>query len=163
MKDLTQSRLFEVYHYNPVNGKFTPRRGGQPPSGKRRGRGSKESTGYLRMMIDRQRYFAHRLAFLYMTGSFPDGVVDHINGVKTDNRWSNLRALSNAENIQNQKRRHADKASGLPLGVTKRFNKYRFCLTINKLKFERSGFSSAEEAHLAYIETKRLFSISNTL
>jgi len=59
--------------------------------------------GYWRIMLDGNGYGAHRLAFLYMTGEFPVNVVDHIDGCTSNNRWSNLRAVSHIENCRNQR------------------------------------------------------------
>lgn len=59
--------------------------------------------GYHMVSIDGKNHRAHRLIFIIMTGSEPKGVVDHINGVKSDNRWSNLRDTSRGKNMQNQK------------------------------------------------------------
>lgn len=57
--------------------------------------------GYISMSINNNKYRAHRLAFLYMVGFFPKCGVDHINRVKIDNRWRNLREASKKINAQN--------------------------------------------------------------
>ena len=62
---------------------------------------SLNTSGYLQVMILGRSYSHHRLAFLYMTGSFPTEEVDHINGIRTDNRWVNLRAVARLENRKN--------------------------------------------------------------
>lgn len=67
--------------------------------------------GYINILIKRKRYKAHRLAFLYMTGEFPE-YVDHINGIRDDNRWNNLRECSRKQNAQNAKLR-TDNSSGI--------------------------------------------------
>ena len=53
--------------------------------------------GYVRIGINGKQYGAHRLAFLWMTGEFPDEC-DHINHQRSDNRWENLRSVTSAEN-----------------------------------------------------------------
>lgn len=49
------------------------------------------SEGYRVINIDGTEYFAHDLAFLYMTGDFPKGEVEHINRKRDDDRWCNLK------------------------------------------------------------------------
>lgn len=54
---------------------------------------------------------AHRVAYLYMAGGWPRADVDHVNGVRTDNRWDNLREASRSQNCANT-RIHRDNKSG---------------------------------------------------
>jgi hypothetical protein len=56
-------------------------------------------SGYVNVKIERVEYAAHRLAWLLMTGDWPVADIDHINGRRSDNRWSNLRAATRRENI----------------------------------------------------------------
>lgn len=57
--------------------------------------------GYLKCRIDSKEYTLHRLAFLYIEGKLPKDSVDHINHIKTDNRWANLRHADQFLNSQN--------------------------------------------------------------
>jgi len=74
-----------------------------------------DQKGYMRIMVGGHATRAHRLAFLYMTGKYPSGQVDHINGAKDDNRWGNLRDVRPIENQRNMKIR-TDNTSGV-MGV----------------------------------------------
>ena len=89
---LTYERLRELLHYDPETGAFTwiksTYRKGQP--GTPAGCLSKR-LGYILIGIDKRLYYAHRLAFLWMTKQWPEKEVDHINLDKADNRWANLR------------------------------------------------------------------------
>ena len=100
---LTQARLKELLHYNPDTGVFTRL---VTTNNRRASKGSfaglKPSTnGYCRIAIDKTDYFAHRLVMMYMEGVMPELEVDHINHIKHDNRFANLRHASNAENKKN--------------------------------------------------------------
>jgi hypothetical protein len=101
--ELTAARLRELLHYDPETGVWTRR---VPMTVKRKGvvAGYLADTGYILIGVDRRQYAGHRLAFLYMTGKWPaTGMfVDHINGVRSDMRWCNLRAVSPAANGQNR-------------------------------------------------------------
>jgi hypothetical protein len=58
--------------------------------------------GYISIKINKREYGAHRLAWLYVHGAWPDGDVDHINRDKSDNRIANLRQATRAQNLQNR-------------------------------------------------------------
>lgn len=65
---------------------------------------SKNKMGYRRLTIDEQIYYQHRLVFVFMGVDIPKGMsIDHINGIKDDNRWVNLRIVTATENGCNQK------------------------------------------------------------
>lgn len=118
--DLTAERLRKLLHYDPETGEFTRLH----DRGKRFKAGSvsgclDHSTGYWRVRIDDCLYHGHRLAFLYMTGEWPKHEVDHMNGRRSDNRWSNLRDVASSVNQQNQRRARADNKCG-DLGVCQR-------------------------------------------
>lgn len=101
---LTQERLKEILKYSPETGEFVylvPRKGG---SGINTGdiAGDLCMYGYRRIGIDGKRYRACRLAWLYMTGEWPEKHVDHVNGIRSDDRWGNLRHASIRENAFNR-------------------------------------------------------------
>lgn len=61
----------------------------------------KGNRGYFMISLNKRLYLAHRLAFLYMEGYFPENDVDHIDRDKSNNKWSNLREVSTQCNMQN--------------------------------------------------------------
>lgn len=64
--------------------------------------GTIRDNGYIKIIIDGQLYFAHRLAWLYVTGEWPKQNIDHKNGIKNDNKFDNLREATHSENGQNR-------------------------------------------------------------
>jgi len=135
---ITQERLKEFLSYCPDTGVFAWRRSrGTAKAGSIAGCVNKR--GYRIIRIDMHSYKAHRLVFLYMTGSFPARHTDHINGVTFDNRWLNLRDVTSQENSRNQKRR-SNNTSGLA-GVKrdKPTNKWRVFINFD-LKQQYLGY-----------------------
>ena len=110
---LTQERLKELFYYSPQFGIFVWKK----DSGQRAKSGSIAGTTlanrYISIKIYGKCNLAHRLAFLYMTGEFPKNQGDHINGVRSDNRWNNLRDVTPTENSKN-KRPQLNNKTGIP-------------------------------------------------
>ena len=103
--DLTESHLKSLLEYSPETGAFWYiRDSGNVKAGTVVNLIT--AHGYRSVMINYKWYPLHRLAWLWMTGSFPaKGLqIDHRNGIKTDNRWCNLRLSSPSQNQQNAKK-----------------------------------------------------------
>lgn len=97
---LTQSQLKEHLHYSPETGAFTRLVSTRLDKiGAVVGRTA--TNGYVIVSLLGWSHSAHRLAFLYMEGYFPEGLVDHKDRVKTNNKWDNLREASNSCNARN--------------------------------------------------------------
>lgn len=93
---LTHARLLEVLDYDPVSGLFRWRisNSNRAPVGAIAGSRRK---GHLAIRIDGVRHYAHRLAWLYMTGEWPKGQIDHKSRDGADNRWVNGRDINLGE------------------------------------------------------------------
>lgn len=114
--------------------------------------GKKHNRGYWNIRIGGRNgnlYLAHRLAWLYMTGKWPENQIDHINGIRNDNRWGNLReATSNQNNQNGPTRRNGLKWAYLLKG--KKYSRPWLSKIVVNRKIIRLGvFSTEEEAHNA--------------
>lgn len=116
--------------------------------------GCPDERGYIVLSLDGKRYYAHRIAWLLMTGAWPAELVDHINGIKGDNRWSNLRDVTHEINQQNQRAASRNSRSGI-LGVRVFAGKHRAKITVNSSEVHLGTFDSAEAAGQAYLDAKR--------
>lgn len=113
------------------------------------------SNGYLRLRF-RDRYFpAHHLVWAIETGSLPSSQIDHIDGDRLNNRFSNLREVSPIENSQNQRYAHKTSKSGL-LGASPSGKAWRAQIKVNKKSIHLGSFNTPDEAHSAYINAKRM-------
>lgn len=152
MTSLTQARLKELLSYNSDTGEFVWRvsHRGPHPAGRRAG--SDKGNGYWQIIIGGRNYLAHRLAWLYAHGEFPPDQLDHINGNRSDNRLVNLRPATPAQNTRNAKL-WSSSTSGLKgVSYDKRADKWRANITVNYKQKFLGRFSTAEEAHAAYVK-----------
>jgi len=117
---------------------------------------------YVEIRVLGTKYKAHRLAWFYVTGRWPSGEIDHWNGEKHDNRWSNLRDADHGINQQNKRVARRDNVTGL-LGVSKKGNRFQAQIELQGKAFHLGYFSTAEDAHLAYVSAKRVRHVGNTL
>lgn len=108
--------------------------------------GSPVSGGYLNITINQKKYRAHKLVWLMFNGCLPKGEIDHINGVRSDNRIENLREVTRVENARNQQIR-SNNTSGIT-GV--RFNlhigKWESYIKVNYKKEYLGSFDKKEDA-----------------
>lgn len=85
---MNQIELKKLLNYDPNNGVFTWLTCQQPEKIIGDEAGRIDVTGYRLINLNKIPYMSHRLAFMYMTGSFPKEITDHINHNRSDNRWA---------------------------------------------------------------------------
>ncbi len=157
---LTQYRIKEILSFDANTGVFT----WKSPTNRRIRPGSVAGCvvkdGRVRIKLDGKMYLAHRLAWLYVYGEFPsiDLEIDHINGNPNDNRISNLRAVTHAENMHNLYRPMASNKTSGVLGVSYNGSKKYWVAQIRANGRTRvvGRFKSVSEASAAYKAAKAL-------
>ncbi len=118
--------------------------------------GFSRGSGYIQGEFMGKKLYAHRLIWMYHNGEMPTNEIDHINGVRSDNRIENLRNVTREINVANTHTTRSDNKLGV-MGVCKHGDKYRARIKVGGKVCYRGGFSSAEEAHIEYIAMKRIF------
>jgi hypothetical protein len=145
---LTADRLRELFEYDPDSGLFVSirRNNNRFPAG--RIAGTLDKAGYVVIHIDGRVYKAHRLAWLYMTGEWPKKQMDHINLVKADNRWVNLREATHAQNMANRTSYGKSGFKGVVWNESAK--KWQAQLKADGKQEYLGVFATKEEAHAAY-------------
>ena len=142
---LTQERLKELLAYDPKTGVFTWRVNRRPTiqSGNVAGCSRR---GYAIIKIDQRIYLSHRLAWLYVYGCWPTQDIDHINRVRSDNRLSNLRECSRAENCQNTAARLSNTSGHKGVSWVAKRQKWLAQIVINGKNVNLGRFAVLEDA-----------------
>jgi hypothetical protein len=150
---LTAERLREVLRYAPATGRFfwRVRLGGAAPG---REAGRPRPTGYSVISVDGIFTYAHRLAWLYVHGRHPDGVIDHINGDPSDNRIANLRDCTQGENRRNTRSRAISGFKGV-YRSKKKLDRWYARIVLNKKPLYLGSYGSAQDAADMYDRAAR--------
>jgi len=153
---LTAERLRSILSYDPETGIFTWKHKSRNTwPGKVAGCKNK-ALGYIIIGIDGTEHYAHRLAWLYVYGTWPGGVIDHRDTDRSNNRIANLRDTSRSVNQQNIRKPRAHGTSGF-LGVTwhKQTGRWKAQISVKGRNRHLGLFDDPVEAHQAYLEAKR--------
>jgi hypothetical protein len=151
----SREELLSVVAYDPETGWFTRKHSKHCPWTVGNRTGSVAPKGYRLLHINNVYYMEHRIAWLIVHGEIPAGMtIDHINGIKGDNRIANLRLATDCQNSCYRPRK-SDNISGYK-GVYQRENgRYRAVITVNKSRRSLGTFDTKEEAYAAYCEAAR--------
>lgn len=153
MNTFNQTRLKQLLHYDPITGKFRWRPRSDRSKGWNRKHAGKlagwvtgDTHGYERIAIDGSHHYAHRLAVLYMTGKWPKDEVDHINRVRDDNRWGNLREASKSENGRNTGLRKTNTSGIKGVSWDRSRGKWLATICVGRVQTALGRFDTKEEA-----------------
>lgn len=154
-EELTQAELKEHLHYDPDTGIFTRIKSNTNSVKVGDEAGSLDKHGYVIIYVNKLAYKAHRLAWLYINEKFPLNFIDHIDGIKDNNKFINLRDVTTMENSHNQIIPMSTNKCGF-LGVSAtRHGNFTAQIMVNGVKHCLGNYPTPEEAHQAYLEAKR--------
>jgi AP2 domain. len=109
--------------------------------------------GYIYIGLMKAHFLAHRLAWFWVHGEWPPLLIDHLNGVRDDNRIANLRQADRRLNMENR-RRESYNVTGL-LGVKPNGKGFSARIGVRGVEHHLGTFKTPEEAHAVYVEAKR--------
>jgi len=155
---LTHERLLELIRYDPDTGVLYHRLGRR---GVRAGgvAGTVKKDGYIVITLDRKGFVAHRLAWLYVHGSEPRNQIDHINGVRNDNRIANLRDVSPREQQHNSGLSVANKSGFIGVSYLKARRKWKAQIRYHGKSHHLGEFQNILDAMNAYQQAKAAFHV----
>jgi hypothetical protein len=147
------SELRDVLSYDPKTGLFrwVDARNNRIKAGSIAGTVSRR--GYVNIFVRRKNFQAHRLAWLYVCGEWPECQIDHINGDPGDNRFCNLRLATLQQNRMNTKT-HRTNVVGLK-GVRRSKKRWRASIRVNRHTINLGSFGCPTAAHLAYCKAAK--------
>jgi len=147
---LTSERLRELLSYNAETGVFTWKKTFCARARAGQVAGNKHSLGYIRVRIDGIDQYCHRLAWLYVYGSFPDGILDHKDQNKANNQIANLRLASLSENQQNRYKQKNNCSGFRGVYWNKSRKKWDAQIQVNGVKKHIGRFETPDAAYAAY-------------
>ena len=157
--DFTADFLRQVLDYNPLTGVFTWKvnRSRQAKRGVVAGREIiVPDDHHVRIIgVKRKNYYAHRLAWYWMTSEWPTKQIDHKDCNALNNAWNNLRLATPYQNSMNQRKRKNNKTGFKGVSFHKRDKRFAASIRINGNLTWLGYFDTAEEAHAAYMAAAR--------
>lgn len=151
---LSALRARELFSYDPETGELRWRVSTAKKIKPGAIAGCKAEDGYVLVGADKVLYKAHRVVWLLEHGVWPTDHIDHIDGNPANNRIANLRDVSPTVNQQNHRQATAASSTGL-LGAFPKREKFTSAIRVNKTLKRLGTFTTAEEAHQAYLVAKR--------
>lgn len=143
---ITEGELKSLLDYNVITGVFTRKVRTSNSINIGDVAGNDDGAGYIQISLKGKTYRAHRLAWLYCHGEFPSDSIDHINGVKDDNRIANLREANCEVNSKNSKLRSDNKSGVMGVVFCKARGKYQVRISKNKKTIQLGYFDNLEDA-----------------
>ena len=161
--DLTAQRAHDLFDYNPTTGVLVRKfwRGGRGGAGTTVG--VKTALGYLQIRVDGRHYLVHRVAWLMTHGNWPAEQIDHIDRVRDNNKLSNLREATNAENLRNKGQYRTNKSGATGVHFNRQRKKWEAAFVIDGARKYVGLYRSVEEASEARAEAQRGHAASRLL
>lgn len=155
--DFSAEYLRDRLHYDEISGRFTWLRVNKYDINPGDLAGHAASNGYITIRVGRKNYLAHRLAWLYVHGVWPEFHIDHIDGEKSNNGIANLRECTASQNGQNKKsyaKRQEKKSKHLGVSWDRKTQKWTAQITLKRKNYYLGRFHDEDLARDAYLKAK---------
>lgn len=147
---IDRETLQRLLVFDPLTGEFR-RPGAAKPAG------SIAKIGYRYISINRKKYLAHRLGWLWVHGVWPTAQIDHIDGNRSNNAISNLREANQAQNTRNGKLRSSNSSGYKGAHYHRGMGLWRARITVDGREIFLGHFNDPKSAHAAYVKAAREF------
>lgn len=107
---------------------------------------TKGGDNYYQIRVLGINFKAHRVVWAMHYGEWPNGSIDHINGVQTDNRITNLRVVSHSENLKNMGVRKNNTSGVVGVCWDKREHRWKAFIRQGGKMFNLGNFDKIEDA-----------------
>jgi hypothetical protein len=154
-RTVTQDFLKEILSYDPDTGRFKWIKRINRKTVVGSYAENKHSDGYLVVALSKKRYFAHRLAWLYMEGYLPEHEIDHKNRIRHDNRWKNLRHVTRSCNVKNCSISRANKSGIKGVHKEARYGRWVAMISLNNSSKYIGSFGSLIDAACARLAVEQ--------
>ena len=153
---ITADELRSILHYDPLTGVFTHRKSA---GGRMAGSvaGSLDVDGYIKIGVLKRLYRAHRLAWLYVYGTWPKHDIDHINRNRSDNRICNLRDVTHQQNMCNAGDFSTNTSGRKGVYWDKRDSRWRARFLLGDKYLSLGRFKTFDEAVAARVAAEKLY------
>jgi hypothetical protein len=149
MKHPSVDRINELLCYNPDTGDISWRiKRGKCAAG--RIVTCKNEKGYIVVRVDNVLLRAHRIGWAVTHNAWPEKEIDHINGIRFDNRISNLREANHSQNMKNIKKSVANKSGKKGVSWHKQAQKWQVHIKVDGVNHYLGLFDSVDDAHEKY-------------
>lgn len=156
MNTPTPERLKELFQYNPETGELRWKidrgkcRSGQLIN-------CRNEAGYILVRADNCLLRAHRVGWAVYFGKWPSHEIDHVNGIRDDNRITNLREASRLDNMKNIKKTRRNTSGFKGVSWSKNAKKWQAHIRAEGKSIRLGYFDKPEDAHAAYKKASDLF------
>ena len=154
---INQKQLKERLDYNPETGLFHWKRKTSNSMRPSLLAGGIDRDGYNYIVIQGKSYCVHRLAWLFMDGDFPSGSLDHINQIRSDNRWINLRQATNGQNACNSKTPSKNTSGVKGVSWIEKRKRWQASLVVDGKQVFAKRFKNLDEAKSSIMKAREQF------